>query len=133
NNLPFDPDLVVEGDFSDAGGYAAMQQLILKKPDAVFATSDVMAVAAIRALLEAGYKVPEDVAIIGFDDIPLASRSIPALTTIRQPINLVGTGAVKMLVDMIEHPSAETRSLVLSTELIIRTSCGEELVKVQEK
>lgn len=129
NGLDYDPDLVVEGNFSDEGGYAAMQSLMPRKPDAVFATSDVMAVAAIRALQEAGYRVPEDVAVIGFDDISLASRSIPALTTVRQPIDMVGAGVVNMLIDMIEHPTSETHTMVLPTELIIRSSCGAELVK----
>jgi DNA-binding LacI/PurR family transcriptional regulator len=129
HGLEYDPELVTVGNFSDAGGYAAMQELMLKKPDAVFATSDIMAVAAIRALQEAGYRVPEDVAIIGFDDITLASRTIPPLTTIRQPIDLVGAGVVNMLVDMIEHPSTATRNVVLPTELVIRSSCGEDQVK----
>jgi LacI family transcriptional regulator len=129
HGLPFDPELVVEGDFSDAGGYTAMLKLMLKKPDAVFVTSDVMAVAAIRALQEAGFRVPEDVAIIGFDDITLASRTIPPLTTVRQPINLVGAGVVNLLVDMIEHPSSNQRSVILPTELVIRSSCGEDQVK----
>jgi LacI family transcriptional regulator len=127
HGLEFDSELVVVGDFSDAGGYAAMQKLIDKKPDAVFATSDIMAVAAMRALVEAGYKVPEDVAIIGFDDITLAARSIPALTTVRQPIELMGAQAVNMVIDLIEHPTTATRSLILPTELVIRSSCGEDL------
>jgi LacI family transcriptional regulator len=131
NNLPYDPELVTVGNFSDSGGYAAMQTLILKKPDAVFATSDVMAIAAIRALQEAGYRVPEDVAIVGFDDITLASRTIPPLTTVRQPIDLVGAGVVNMVVNMIEHPASPPQSLVLPTELVIRSSCGAELEKVQ--
>jgi LacI family transcriptional regulator len=129
HGLEYDPDLVVEGDFSDAGGYIAALKLINKHPDGIFATSDVMAVAAIRALVEAGLKVPEDVAIVGFDDISLASRSVPALTTIRQPIELMGASVVNMLIDLIEHPSTATRSLVLPTELVIRSSCGEDLVK----
>ncbi len=127
HGLEYDPGLVEVGDFSDAGGYAAMQKLIDKKPDAVFATSDVMAVAAMRALVEAGFKVPEDVAIIGFDDISLAARSIPALTTIRQPIETMGARAVDMVIDLIENPTTATRSLILPTELVVRASCGEEL------
>ncbi len=122
HGLEYDPDLVAIGDFSDASGYAAMQHLMLKKPDAVFATSDVMAVAAIRALQETGYQVPDDIAIIGFDDISLAQRTIPPLTTIRQPIDLVGAAAVNLLVDMIEHPSSVPQSVVLPTELVTRSS-----------
>jgi LacI family transcriptional regulator len=129
HGLAYDPDLVVEGDFSDAGGYIAALKLINKKPDAIFATSDVMAVAAIRALTEAGYKVPEDVAIVGFDDISLATRSIPALTTVRQPIDLMGASVVNMLIDLIEHPATATRTMVLPTELVVRSSCGAELAR----
>jgi LacI family transcriptional regulator len=124
NGLPFDPELVVESDFSDSGGYSAMQQLLPVKPDAVFAMSDVMAAAAIRVLMESGLKVPEDVAIVGFDNIPLASRTIPALTTISQPITLMGAGVVNILLDQIEHPSHQPRHIILPTELIVRSSCG---------
>jgi len=130
--LPYDPSLVVTSDFSDESGYAAMQKLIEYKPDAVFANSDVMAVAAIRALHDAGFSVPEDVAIVGFDDITLAARSTPPLTTVRQPIDLIGAGVVNMLIDLIEHPATAQRSLVLPTELIIRSSCGEDLLKNPE-
>ena len=123
-NLEYDPDLVVEGDFSDSGGYAAMERLIPLKPDAVFIASDVMAAAAMRASQEAGLKVPDDISIIGFDDIPLASRTIPPLTTVRQPVGAMGAAAVDVLIDMISHSSVEAHRVILPTELVIRSSCG---------
>ena len=126
NGLPYDPDLVVEGDFSDSGGYAAMQHLLPMKPDAVFVTSDIMAAASIRVLMEAGLKVPDDVAIVGFDDIPLASRTIPSLTTISQPISQMGAGVVNMLLDQIEHPSRQPHHVILQTELVVRSSSGSK-------
>jgi LacI family transcriptional regulator len=127
NGLPYDPDLVVEGDFSDSGGYAAMKKLLPHKPDAVFATSDVMAVAAVRVLIEANLKIPEDVAVIGFDDIPLASRTIPALTTISQPIVEMGMSVVELLIDKITHPSRPARQVIMPTHLVLRASCGSEV------
>ncbi|MCE1255440.1 MAG: LacI family transcriptional regulator [Anaerolineae bacterium] len=123
-NLEYEPDLVIEGDFSDQGGFEAMQRLIPLKPDAVFIASDVMAAAAVRASQEAGLKVPEDISIIGFDDIPLALRTIPPLTTVRQPVSEMGAAAVDMLINMIDHPSAEAHRTILPTELVIRSSCG---------
>ena len=124
SGLTYNPDWVVEGDFTDEGGYAAMRRLISHKPDAVFVASDIMAVAAMRALQDAGFKVPEDVAIIGFDDIPLASRTTPPLTTVRQPVSRMGISAVDILLSLINHPSIHPHRVILSTELVIRSTCG---------
>ena len=85
-----DPGLIAEGDFTEAGGYRAMQQFLARRPDAVFAASDIMAIGALRALREAGLRVPEDVAVVGFDDLPQAARTEPPLTTVRQPIYRLG-------------------------------------------
>jgi len=123
-NLPLRADLVAEGDFSESGGYLAMLRLIPQKPDAVFAASDMMAYGALRALREAGVRVPEDVAVVGFDDIPASSQTEPPLTTVRQSARTMGTMAVETLIDIIAHPGSETRRVVLSTELVIRSSCG---------
>jgi LacI family transcriptional regulator len=131
HGLSYIPELVVEGDFSDGGGYYATQLLIHHHPDAILAASDAMALAAMRALQEAGLKVPEDVAVIGFDDITLAARAVPPLTTIRQPIGAMGAEAVTMLIDMIDHPSGEPHRVVLPTELVIRSSCGSGLYQME--
>lgn len=121
--VPLIPELVAEGEFSDTTGYLAMKQLLPHCPDAVFAASDAMAFAAMRAIQEAGLRIPEDIAIVGFDDLPAAANSKPPLTTVRQPIQRTGSIAAEMLVDMIEHPDPHPRRIVLPTELVYRSSC----------
>ncbi len=121
--LPLIPELVAEGEFSDPSGYQAMKSLLPQHPDAVFVASDAMAFAAIRAIQQAGLRVPEDIAVVGFDDIPTAATSKPPLTTVRQPILRTGSMAAEMLIDMIEHPNPQPRRIVLPTELVIRSSC----------
>lgn len=118
------PEMITDGGFSEAGGYLAMQQLLPRQPDAVFAASDAMAIGALRVLHEAGLRVPEDVALIGFDDMPFAARSDPPLTTIRQPTYRMGGLAVETLLDLIEHPDSPPHHIVLPTELVVRASCG---------
>jgi DNA-binding LacI/PurR family transcriptional regulator len=76
-----------------------------------------------RAIREAGLRIPQDIAVVGFDDIPPAANSNPPLTTIRQPIQRTGSVAAEMLIDMVEHPDAQPRRIVLPTELVIRSSC----------
>lgn len=119
-----DPALIVEADFTEEGGYIAMQRLVPHAPDAVFVASDAMAVGALRALREAGLRVPEDIALAGFDDIPFAARADPPLTTVRQPIQRMGTLAAETLIDLISHPQPQPRRIVLPTELLIRESSG---------
>jgi LacI family transcriptional regulator len=122
--LPQLPELIVEGDWSDASGYAAMRRLLAAKPDAVFAANDSMALAAMRALKEQGLRVPEDVALVGYDDIPGAAAADPPLTTVRQPIHRLGEVAAQTLLALIDDPSGAQRRIVLPTELIVRASCG---------
>jgi len=119
-----DSNLIVESDFTDEGGYSAMQQLLPLEPDAVFTANDVMAIGALRALREAGKRVPDDVAVIGFDDMPFSAHSNPPLSTVRQPIHRTGMVAAETLIDMTSHPNGAPRRIVLPTELIIRASCG---------
>ena len=121
--LPLIPELVAVGEYSDPSGYLAMKRLLPHRPDAVFAASDAMAFAAMRAIQEAGLRIPEDIAVVGFDDIPAAATSQPSLTTVRQPIQRTGSLAAEMLIDMIEHPDPQPRRIVLPTELVIRSSC----------
>lgn len=116
--------LMAEADFTEAGGYAAMRQLLAAQPEAVFAASDMMALGALRALREAGRRVPEDVAVMGFDDIPLAGMHTPALSTVRQPIQRLGGMAVELLIELIKEPTAGPKHLLLPTELVVRQSCG---------
>lgn len=122
--LPFDPGLVIESDYSESGGYVAMRQLMNQKPDAIFASSDNMAIGAMRAMRESGLKTPGDVAVVGFDDMPFAAHADPPLTTVRQPIEQTGRLAAQMLIDQIEQPDDPVRRVLLPTELVIRKSCG---------
>jgi LacI family transcriptional regulator len=122
--LPVLPELVVESDFTDDGGYAAMQRLLPHHPDAVFVASDWMALGALRALREAGANLPEDVALVGFDDIPLASQTVPPLTTIRQRIQQVGVLASQLLLELLDNPTLPPTHKILPTELVVRQSCG---------
>lgn len=119
-----DQSLIAEGDFTEVGGYFAMQQLLPAKPDAVFAASDLMAVGAMRATREVGLKIPENIAFVGFDDVPIATYADPQLTTVRQPITSFGINAVEILIDLIENGIEPPRRIIMDTELIIRDSCG---------
>jgi LacI family transcriptional regulator len=126
-----DPALLVEGDFTDLSGYAAVQRLLPYYPDAFFVASDAMANGALRALIEAGLHVPQDVSLVGFDDIPISSRTIPPLTTVHQPIQRVGSLAAQTLIEVIEHPENQPRQVVLPTELIVRGTCGGKVISHQ--
>ncbi|OAH14510.1 LacI family DNA-binding transcriptional regulator [Streptomyces jeddahensis] len=115
---------VVAGDWSAASGYAAGRELA-SDPDvtAVFAANDDMAIGLIRALTEAGLRVPEDVSVVGFDDTPVAAYVTPPLTTVRQPFDAVAQDGLKRLVHAIENPQADP--LVASdpsVDLVVRAS-----------
>jgi len=127
SSIPFDESLVAEGDFTESGGYAAMQSLLPAGPDAVFAASDIMALGAIRAVREAGLRVPEDVAFVGFDDLPLAALSNVQLTTVHQPVVQFGIKAVEVLIDLVENGIAPPRHVIMDTELVVRGTCGASL------
>jgi LacI family transcriptional regulator len=119
-----DPAMIVEGDFTESGGYNSMMRLIPHNPDAVFVASDAMAMGALRALTEAGRRVPEDVAVVGFDDIPAAAHMDPPLTTVRQNIPRLGQLAAETLIQILSEGAAPPHRLVLPTELVIRASSG---------
>ena len=121
---PFDPNLVAEGQFDEVEAYNAMLRLLPHQPDAVFVASDAMALGALHALRHAGVAVPDDIAIVGYDDLPAAAIAMPPLTTIRQPIRRFGVLAVETLMDIIENGAEPPRRVILPTELIIRQTCG---------
>ncbi len=124
-HIPIDPELTAEANFTFVGGVNAMRQLLPHQPDAVFAGSDSMALGALQAIQEAGLNVPQDIALVGFDDFPIASTSNPPLTTIRQHVEQVGSIAVRKLVDMIGTGGVTTQNgTILPVELIVRRSCG---------
>ncbi|MCJ7695096.1 MAG: LacI family transcriptional regulator [Anaerolineaceae bacterium] len=122
--LVIDESLIVEGDFTEAGGYYIMQKLLPKKPDAIFAASDSMAYGAMRAVGEAGLKIPEDIAFVGFDDLPTNLYSENHLTTIRQPVVQFGIRSVEILIDLIDNGINHPQHIIMETELIIRETCG---------
>lgn len=118
---------VFEGDFTQEAGWAAGRRIAQSKPrpDAVFAANDMMAIGCLAALGEAGLRVPEDLALAGFDDIPMARYVAPALTTIRVPIAALGAAALDLLAQQVEAPStAATHTTTLPVELVVRRSCG---------
>lgn len=116
--------LIADGDFSENSGYQAMKKLLRYHPDAVFAASDVTASGAMRAIFEAKLRVPDDVAVVGFDDLPLSAMTKVKLTTVRQPITRFGVKAVELLLDVIANGTKPARHIILDTELIVRESCG---------
>ncbi len=122
--LPLDPTLTVEGDFTQASGYhGAMQLLDLPEPPtAIFASNDVSAIGVLDAARTRGLRVPDDLSVIGFDDIPMAALLNPPLTTIRQPLQDMGRIATTLLLDRIREPEQEKSSVVLPTELVVRGS-----------
>jgi LacI family transcriptional regulator len=124
---PVEAALIVEGDFTEMGGYMAAQRLAPLAPDAIFVASDTMALGALRALREAGRRVPDDVAVVGFDDLLIAAHADPPLTTIRQPIQRTGQVAAETLMEIIEARTTQPRRIILPTELVIRASCGSTL------
>jgi DNA-binding LacI/PurR family transcriptional regulator len=125
HGLPFDPQLVACGGFNDQKSYLIIQQWILDGVDfdAVFACDDDAAIGVIAALKKAGHRVPEDVSVVGFDDIPLSRFLSPPLTTVRAPIEQVGREAVRLLVKCI-HEESCLPEILLPIELVIRQSCG---------
>ncbi|MEV7418225.1 LacI family DNA-binding transcriptional regulator [Streptomyces sp. NPDC089919] len=123
--LPPDELLVCEGDFTEDGGRRAMAELLARRPDldAVFAASDVMAAGARQELRAAGRRIPEDVALVGFDDSVVARHMEPPLTSVRQPIEEMGRAMARLLLEQIAGgPAADRPRVVLPTELVVRAS-----------
>lgn len=122
-----DPDLIYEGNFFQPDGYAGALTLLdlPNPPTAIFASNDVMAMGVMDAVRHRGFRVPDDISVIGFDDIPQASLVRPALTTINQPLEKMGRVATQLLLGMLEDPQKEAERIELPTQLVIRDSCKE--------
>jgi DNA-binding LacI/PurR family transcriptional regulator len=120
------PGLVAAGDWSATSGYQAARRLLATEwPfSAIFAQNDRMAVGALRALREVGLSVPDDVSMIGFDDIPLASYFDPPLTTLRQPMEESGQRAAQLLIETINNPNRAPEGVLIHARLIERVSCA---------
>ena len=123
--LRFDPRRVADSDFKETGGASAMAGLLAADPklDAVFAANDVMAFGAMRALRHAGRRVPDDVAVVGFDDLPGSAMTHPPLTTVHQPLYEMGRTAASMVMAAVRGESIAPR-VELPTTLVIRDSSG---------
>jgi LacI family transcriptional regulator, galactose operon repressor len=124
--LRVEPALIQMGDFHIEGGYTAVQALLdlPTRVTAIFAANDLMAIGAIRGIAARGLRVPEDVAVVGFDDIALAMYSEPPLTTVRQPIREIGKLATELIMGRVNGERKEPQSRRLKTSLIVRESCG---------
>ncbi len=118
------PEWIQYGNFDEASGRRAMQALlqVRPRPSAVFVASDMVAVGARYALWEAGLRVPEDIALVGFDDLPLAAYTVPPLTTVHVPAQALGRAVGELVLQRIQGASVASRRL--STTLVVRASCG---------
>lgn len=120
--VPDNPALLAIGDFTEASGAGAARQLLAREPelDAIFAASDLMAVGALRALREAGRRVPTDIAVVGFEDSVIAGQTDPPLTTVHQPMEAMGREMVRLLMALIRDEPAP--DVLLPTHLVKRQS-----------
>lgn len=118
------PELVGHGDYSQHSGEHVMTRLLDRRPDldAVFAASDLMAAGALRALRRAGRRVPDDVAVVGFDDDPIARHTLPPLTTVRQPVEEQGATMARRVMALMEHQDVPLAENSLPTSLVRRGS-----------
>jgi len=127
-DIPINEDLIRYADFDPESGYECMQSLMQtgEKFTAVFVASDNVAIGAKSALREAGWRIPDDISLIGFDDIPWAKYSDPPLTTVKLPAESLAQSACTLLLDLIKNKGGEIQNqVILDTELIIRKSCRQ--------
>ncbi len=124
-HIPSVPELIFEGTFSQPDGYAGASAFLElpEPPTAIFASNDVMAMGVMDAIRHRGLHIPADVSVIGFDDIPQAALIHPALTTIHQPLEKMGSVAAQMLLDLLRYPDKKAERIELPTELVLRESC----------
>ncbi|MBN1384595.1 MAG: substrate-binding domain-containing protein [Elusimicrobia bacterium] len=129
HRMVFDPNLVFYADYEKIKAYELVKNIDSNKMTAIFACNDLMAIGAINAIREKGLKVPENIAVVGFDDIEIGESFYPPLTTIRQPLSNMGKIAVELLIEQIEKIKGKSKgkkvkNVELKGELIIRKSCG---------
>jgi LacI family transcriptional regulator len=124
-----DPELIREGDFLQPRGYICAKELlaVAEPPTAIFASNDISAFGVMEAVRDHSLQIPRDISIVGFDDIPQAASVHPPLTTVRQPLEQMGSIAARMLLKYIVEPDQPVERIELPTELIIRQSCREPL------
>lgn len=125
--LPFEKSLIYSGDWSATSGQAGVENFVNQGINftAIFAQNDRMATGAIHFMQKIGWQIPEDVSIVGFDDMPLASYFNPSITTIRQDIPAIGQNAARLIIDLKENPNDKIQQLLFSPELVIRNSTSK--------
>src|SRR5205085_2949739 len=121
--------LVEEENWDSESGYHATQRLLERVPTttAIFAHNDAMAIGALSALHDLGLRVPEDCAVVGCDDIPIAAHTIPPLTTVHLPLYETGETAMRLLLDLIEHKETEQQRVLLPVHLVKRASSASHI------
>jgi DNA-binding LacI/PurR family transcriptional regulator len=126
---PVDPSLEVAGEYRPAIATEALHTLLGRHPDldAVFVASDSMAIAVMQAIRDSGRRVPEDVAVIGFDDLPTANESRPTLSSVRQPIEAMGREMVRLVLQQVSEPGLSPQQVLFATELVLRGSTGDAM------
>jgi DNA-binding LacI/PurR family transcriptional regulator len=126
HDITVDETLVQECDCSVAGGYEAVEKILKRVvPDAVVSVTDLVALGALKCLQERGYSIPQDIAVTGFDNIPISSLASPQLTTVAQPIARMAKAAVGQLIRRIQNNRVRNRDIVFGSTLVIRESTGE--------
>lgn len=128
-------DLIYRGDFRERAGYEGMQALLArsKRPTAVFVANNLMTLGAFRALHEAGVRVPHEIALVGFDDMPWATSLNPPLTAVSQPSQEIGSVAAQLLLDRIARPDRAIRHVILETQMVVRASCGAGMLPARTR
>ncbi|MDR3574322.1 MAG: LacI family DNA-binding transcriptional regulator [Anaerolineaceae bacterium] len=126
--IPYDPELVEEGNWEVQSGYPAAKKFLAlaQRPTAIFAANDLMGLGAIYAIQEAGLRVPEDIALVGYDDREIASLARPTITTVTLPCYEMGQASASLLLSRLENQSEVTEPIRIQGKLIIRESCGAE-------
>lgn len=130
-DLVFEPELIVNGDFHPKSGWEVGRAMLSQRdaPTAIFACNDLMAIGVLRAATELGLRVPDDIALVGYDDIELASYTNPPLTTIKQPKVEMGLATLNFLLSRIKDKQSAPQRALLPVSLVIRGSCGVQNVK----
>ncbi len=122
HGLKVDPDMIGFGDFSRASGREQGAALLAKRPSAIFASNDEMAIGVLEAAKARGIDVPADLSVVGFDGAVAASRANPPITTIRQPLGEMGAAAAEILLEKIERPTSSANNAEVHYELVERAS-----------
>jgi LacI family transcriptional regulator len=129
SNVGYRNACIIHSDFRQEGGRVAMNRLLdlPKRPRAVVSANNLMTLGALQAIHERGVGIPEEVAIVGFDDMPWATSLRPPLTVVMQPAEDLGRAAAQLLLERLKDPKRMVRQLILPTRLIVRASCGDHV------